>query len=160
VRICRLAAGALLWGALWGCYRYVPVGGDVGVGERVVLDVTDVGRVGLSERLGPGVLAIEGVLREVVDTVYVVSVWALRSVNGERVRWSGEVVRVGRGYVGGMRRREVDRARTWLAAGGVVGGVVLLAATQGLLGFAFESTPPDTTEPPASAWVYPVRVPW
>lgn len=152
--------GALVVGALGGCYRYVPVGGGVGVGERVVLEVTDVGRVGLAERLGPGVLEVEGVLREYVDTSYVVSVWALRSVSGERVRWSGEVVRIGRGYVGGLRRREVDRVRTWLAAGGVVGGVALLAATQGLLGFAFESTPPDTTEPPASAWVYPVRVPW
>lgn len=150
-----LAAFAAL-PAMHGCYTYVPVDTSTAppVGERVAFDITDRGRVALAERLGPGVLRVEGSLQQFDSGDYVLSVWGLANASEGTVRWSGETVRINRDYVGSVRLRQLDKSRTYLTFGAAAVGVYVLVATQDLLGFGFDSNTDVEPPPPASAIIW------
>lgn len=142
--------------ALHGCYSYVPVDTAAGapVGERLAFDITDQGRAALADRLGPGVLQVEGSLREFDANSYVMSVWGLSQIGTGLVRWSGENVRISRDFVGGVRKRQLSRSRTFLTVGGITVGVFLFARSQSLVGGGRddEEQPPPVEPESAIIW--------
>jgi hypothetical protein len=138
--------------ALWvavpvsqGCYSYVPIETNTPpLGETVALEITDQGRAVLADRFGQGLLRVEGLVTEVDSEIVALSVFRVSQLSGNS-RWSGETVRVGRGYVGRFERRQLSRPRTFLLAGGLIGGFAVVVVSQGLFGTGAEgdSVPDD-----------------
>ena len=119
-----------------GCYRYVPMySGAPMPGERYTFEISDQGRVGLADRLGPGVTKVEGTLVRQGDDAYVVSVAGIESIGGGSAHWSGEQVPVRQEYVRGVERREFSRGRTFVAIGAAAVAIGAFIATRGLVGF-------------------------
>lgn len=141
--------------AMHGCYTYVPVDTSTSppVGEQVAFEITDQGRSALAERLGPGVMRVEGSLTRADSEQYVMRVWGLDQLRVGKVRWSGESVSISRDYVAGVERRQLSTVRTWLAAG-VAGGVMYFAFTQDLIGGGRPSGEDDPPEPPSSSIIW------
>jgi hypothetical protein len=110
------------------CYDYVPVTTSPPVGEIVALDITDRGRVDLTERFGPGIARIEGRLVSAAPDQYVLSITRVTQINGDHAAWTGETARLSRDVVGGVESRRLSPGRTALfgaaAAAGVVGFIV------------------------------------
>ena len=146
-RACGIGLAVLA--LLTGCYTYVPVQNPAPpVGEAVALEITDQGRVALADRLGPGVLRIEGRMLGQDGEQLLISVGRIVQVNGQVNLWSGESMRLDRGLVGRTQTRQLDRRRTWLAAAAATLAIAALIATTDLGGF-FDGgdTPPDPDPP-------------
>lgn len=137
-----------------GCYTYVPVDTtSPPVGERLAFELTDRGRAALSERLGEGVLRVEGSLVQADSERYVMRVWGVSQIREGTIRWSGETVTIGRDFVGGVERRQLATTRTWLLAGATT-GVLLYAMTQDLVGGGREQEDPGGDDPPQQAIIW------
>ena len=139
----------LLLGALPACYVNTPVDASVrpmSAGENIALDISDLGRVGLAERFGPGVVQIEGRLRAATERAYELSVFRVSYLRDGDSRWAGERVVVEREHVGRVYERKLSRTRTLMAAGAVAGSLVVFAITRALVSEGRE--PDDPPEPP------------
>ena len=124
------------------CYRYVPMGGVTPqLGERYTFDITDAGRVGLADRLGPGVLKVEGTLVKQTDDAYVVSVAGIDLLNGGSAHWTGEQVPLNTGYIGTLEKRQFSAGRTAVAIGAAALAITAFIVTRGLGG---TGAPPAT----------------
>jgi hypothetical protein len=118
-----------------GCYRYVPlIETAPRVGDHYTFEISDQGRVGLADRLGPGVLKVEGLLVRQGDDAYVVSVAGIETVTGGSAHWSGEQVPVREEYVRGVERREFSKGRTAVAIGAAAAALGVFIATRALTG--------------------------
>lgn len=118
-----------------GCYAYRPNTGISAVpGLHVALDISDQGRVGLSNQLGPGVTRIEGMLTAADSQAYVISVAEISTIGGGSAHWSGEHVSVRPQFVTGIETREFSRSRTMLAIGAAVAAIGLFIVTHSLVG--------------------------
>jgi hypothetical protein len=133
-----------------GCYTYVPVdtAASPPVGKRLALDITDRGRVGLSERLGEGVVRVEGTVVADDTAQYVLNVWRVEQVNGANGQWTGERVRIDRSFVGRTFERQLARGKTYAAGGIAVAGLVLFVKSVGLVGGADVTNSGDPPPPP------------
>jgi hypothetical protein len=138
-----------------GCYTYAPVdtAASPPVGTRLAFEVTDLGRVALSDRLGSGVRRIEGTLIANDSAQYVMNVWRVAQLNGEISPWSGERVGIEHRLVGGILERRISRSRTYLAAGVATAAIVLFANSQGLIGSADSDSPEEPGPGPVSSRV-------
>lgn len=139
--------------AALGCFQYAPLDTSAGVqaGEHVAVDITDRGRAELSDRLGSGVLRLEGTLTRSDSVDLVMNVWRVAQIGGLTARWSGESVRLKREYASSVRARTLNRGRTLVAAGAVVAGVVLFTSQFDLLGFGSDNGGPVEPPPPVSS---------
>lgn len=132
-----------------GCYTYVPVESTaLPMGETVAFDLTDRGRVGLSDQIGSGVRTVEGRVTGTQGDQYIVNVFRVASIDGESVRWSGETVRIDRDYVSRVQEKHLSKSRSWLAAGLVAAAVVAIAFTTDLDGFFNPTDDPPPGDPP------------
>ena len=122
-------------GLMQGCYVYTPVSGRPAPATYIALDITDRGRVGLGDLIGPAATRVEGVVTAETDSIYSMSVAAVGYMNGQQNRWSGEPLTVRKDFIGSVRERKFSRGRTFLASGGAVGGILFFALTRGLFGF-------------------------
>ena len=127
-QLCAVLSGAFLLPMATGCYTYrAAPDGTLPLGETVALGITDRGRVGLGEQVGPGVLRIRGELVGVTDSTYTLRVRSVEQLNGRTTKWGGEQVTVSRDYVGTAAEQRYSRARTVLAIGGLAAGIALAA---------------------------------
>ena len=137
--------------ALQACYAYVPLATDSPPpGQLVELQINDQGRVGLSDRFGPGLDRIAGRVESQQANDLVVDVYRVTHITGESTQWSGESVRLNRGFVGAVRARKISAVRTTMIA--VAAGTVLaLTAGRALTGGGKDpKDPPDPIDPPTS----------
>lgn len=139
--------------AALGCYRYAPLDTSTGIqaGEHVAVEISDRGRAELSDRLGSGVLRLEGTLTRTDSVDLVMNVWRVRQISGPMARWSGESVRLRREYASSVQTRTLNRGRTFMVAGAAVAGLVLFTRQFGLLGFATGENDPGEPPPPVSS---------
>ncbi|MGH7714054.1 MAG: hypothetical protein ACREOG_22430 [Gemmatimonadaceae bacterium] len=137
--------------ALTGCYTYIPItpGDTPPAGEPVALEITDAGRVGLSERFGPGLMRVEGRLTTSAVQDYALNVHRVSFLGAPATRWSGELVRIDRGFVGRIQQRKLSRGRTALTVGVVTLAVTALFISADLVGFfdGSGSSPPGPPDP-------------
>lgn len=122
-----------------GCYAYAPVQTTPQPGAQVALEVTDEGRVALSEKIGPGVVRLEGTLAGVEGDALLVDASAVRQVRGYISDLGGVRVTLPRQFVTRMDERRLSRSRTALVIGGVVAVVVGFFAVK----ISGRSTPGD-----------------
>lgn len=145
--------------ALAGCYEYVPISAaSPNVGQDVTLEITDAGRVQLSDRFGAGLAAIEGRVQTAQADQLVLSVYRVSHINGDAAMWSGETVRLNRSYVGQTKGRELSRTRTTLVAVGAVAAVGALLASARLAG-VFNGSSDEPTPPTNLSMRLPLRIP-
>jgi hypothetical protein len=146
-RTCAALTAACLFPFFTGCYTYTrSVSGSVAPGTDVSLAITDQGRVGLSERMGSGVLRVNGRVVNPGDSSWVVRVSSVEMVAGGKSHWAGEEVQLPRSYVGDVATREFSRKKTWLAVGVTVGALALTISAVSLIGGGFEGS--DTPSAP------------
>ena len=131
---------ALLAVSMVACYRYVPLAPAPQPGTRTALVLSDQGRVGMAPSIGSGVERVEGTLVTASDSDYLLAVSGLVSINGARSPWTGETVRVQRGYVANALERRINKAQSALAAAGAGAAVAIFIATRNLLGFGSSSS--------------------
>lgn len=133
--------------AATGCYTYVPLQtASPPVGETMLFQINDRGRVGLSESFGSGLVRVEGRLTSVDARDYVMDVFRVAQLDGTRSTWSGERVRLDKEFVGQVQRRQLSRTRSFALAGAITAGVAALVASKSLIGvFSGDSDeePPD-----------------
>jgi hypothetical protein len=108
-------------------------------GAQVALEVTDEGRVALNEKIGPGVVRLEGTLAGVEGDELLVDASAVRQVRGYITDLGGVRVRLPKNYVTRMDERRFSKSRTLMVVGGVVAVVAGFFATK----ISGRSTPPD-----------------
>jgi hypothetical protein len=134
--------------AMTGCYEYVPLASATpAVGQTVSVQITDAGRVQLSDRFGSGLTEIEGRIEAAQADQFVMNVYKVSHISGESALWTGETVRLQRAYVGMTKGRELSRTRTTLmavtAAVVVVGAIATAHLTGVFNGPTQEPTPPS-----------------
>lgn len=151
------ALAAVLLAASTGCYAYRPVE-TAPVGERVALQISDRGRVGLAERFGPGLAEIRGQLVSQESNEYVVNVLRVSQISGISSPWSGELARVDRSFVGTVRQRQLSPVRTSLMAVGAATVAYFIANGKIVGNYRQDPDEPGTGEPPLSNRI-PLRIP-
>jgi hypothetical protein len=139
--------------AAFGCYKYSPLDTSTGIqsGEHVAVEISDRGRAELSDRLGSGVLRLEGRLTRTDSADLVMNVWRVATIGGPTTQWSGESVRFKREYASRVQARTLNRSKTLLVSGVAVAGLVVFTRQFGLFGFATGGEGPDDSPPPASS---------
>ena len=144
---------AVVLPAAVGCYKYVPLDTSAGIsaGEHVAVEFTDRGRAELGDRIGSGVVRLEGTLVQSDSQVMVLNVWRVAQIGGATSRWSGESVRFRRDFVAGVQSRTLNRAKTYLVAGSVVLGVTLFIKSNDLFGSFIGGGDPPPDPPPLSS---------
>ena len=121
------------------CYTYVPVKTTPTNGSLVALEVTDEGRVALNEKIGPGVVRLEGTLAGVEGDELLVDASAATQLRGYVSELGGVRVRLPQRYVTRMDQRQLSKSRTALVIGGLVAVVAAFFATK----ISGRSTPSD-----------------
>jgi len=132
------------------CYDYVPVTTSPPVGEMVSLEITDRGRVDLTDRFGPGIARIEGRLVSAPQDQFVVAISRVTQINGDQASWTGETARLSRDVVGSMQRRHFSAGRTALVASVATAGVVGFIVTRNWNSSSSGSSDSTSGKPPAS----------
>jgi hypothetical protein len=122
------------------CYAYTPVKTPPAPGAQVALEVTDEGRVALNEKIGPGVVRLEGTLAGVEGTELLVDAQAVKQVRGYINDLGGVRIRLPQQYVTRIDERRFSRKKTFLVVGGIVGAVAVFFVTKG---FGGKGTPPE-----------------
>jgi hypothetical protein len=145
----RCTIALLFAPAVTGCYVYTPVAGSVAPATYVALDITDRGRVGLGDLIGPAARRVEGVVKSETDSIFSLNVASVGYLNGQSNRWSGEPLTVRKDFITNVRERRFSKGRTIMASGSVVGGILVFALTRGLFGFggSDERPPGDGPDP-------------
>ena len=133
----RIAGGfllAFLSGVASGCYVNTPVVTAPVAGTQLDMELTDRGRVGLGESIGPAATTVEGTLQSQTDSAYMIRVASVGYVNGQSNKWNGEPLTIQKEFVKDVSERRFSRSRSFLAAAIVTAGVVAFAITRNLLG--------------------------
>jgi hypothetical protein len=151
-RFCRSSGSRMVWrsgrvgvltliAALTGaCYVYTPAPAAPATGSHLLLDLTDKGRVGLGDSIGPSASTIEGTTISSTDSSYSLLVSKVRYLNGQSNDWSGEPLLVDRNFVSRAREQRFSRGRTFLTGTAVGVAAIAFIATRGLLGFGTASS--------------------
>lgn len=136
-----------------GCYKYVPLdtSARIPAGEHIAVEFTDRGRAELGDRIGSGVVRLEGTITQSDSQNIVMNVWRVAQIGGATSKWSGESVQFRRDFVAGVEARTLNRAKTYLAAGAVTVGVVLFVKSTDLFGSYIGGSDPPEEPPPSSS---------
>ena len=117
-----------------GCYTMAPVTAAPQPGTTLVLDLSDRGRVALSDSIGQSASQIMGVLDSSRDSSYVLRVSSVQYLNGQINRWAGEPLAVRMDLVGQARERRFSKTRSWGLGLGVAAAILGVALTTDLFG--------------------------
>ena len=136
-----------------GCYTMQPLVGsrpEPAPGTRLVIELTDAGRVAMANQMGPDVARFESRLVRQTDSAYVLSVSMVVGAWGAQARWNGEQVMLRTDYVRTIGERRFSAGRTALVAVGTTASVMAFVLTRSLLGGGSSTDPNNPTTPPNS----------
>lgn len=135
---------------LGGCYRYVPVTGDLVVGGAYRGHFTPEGSQQVARVVGENVERFDGRIITVTDTAYLVAMGAtLKRTDVRPTVWMGEQLVIPRSAVSRFELRELDRPRTLRAAALYTVGLVAVGALVfSIKGITSGSGNGGTTPPP------------
>lgn len=115
------------------CYRLTPTeGGAPAVGREVVLELSERGGIELAPTLGAQLRSVTGRVSDYRDNVYRIAVMQTNSRTGVETLWRGEEASIRREFVLTVGERQLDKRRTWIAAGLSAVGVALAGRAFGL----------------------------
>lgn len=122
------------------CFTYAPPRTAPARGTPVRIELSDEGRVAHAAVIGPGVLRVDGTLRDAADGGYVVDVSSVTPIRGPALPVSDIRVSLGARDVGEVQVRTLSRRRTAITVGTALAIIVTFLATKG---FRSGSTPPE-----------------
>jgi hypothetical protein len=109
------------------CYIQQPIGQPVPApSTRIIAEVTDSGTFVMSNAIGAGAVAVEGVVANASNDMWQLQLLRVEHRNGTSIPWNRELVSFPRGALAQPMERRLDRSRSWLAAGGITVGALLL----------------------------------
>jgi hypothetical protein len=129
MRIRRLLRPVVLAAVLplAGCYVHHPLADAVPApNTRIVATVTDSGTFVMSNAIGAGAVEVEGVVESASGDAWQLQLLRVQHRNGTSIPWNRESVSFPRGALSRPVERRLDRSRSWLAAGGITIGALLL----------------------------------
>lgn len=114
--------------ALGGCHAYVASSASgMSGGHQVAVVLNDRGRMQVENQLGESVLTIYGSIVESTDSLLSMKVARTVQVQGSSVIWAGELVRIPRAGISGVRGRTFSRERSAALVAGGLGVLVFVA---------------------------------
>jgi hypothetical protein len=141
-----IAAASII---LAGCYSTGPL--EVAVPQpqtRVIAQLTDSGAVVMGNMIGSGALEVEGVVTEASGDAWKLQVLRVDDKFGASNVWQRQEITFPRYALTRPRVKQLDKRRSWLAAGGVV--LAAFAAGRMFGGFITGEDPdPNPNPPPA-----------
>jgi hypothetical protein len=142
---------AALLPALQACYEFTPVDSQAATmpaGQYVELQISDRGRVGLGDRLGPGVREVSGNIASLTASEIVLSVDRVTNIDGVTTRWAGDTTHINRDFIATASQRRVSAWKT-AALITAVAAVIGVSAGSSLIGGGSGKDQPDepTTKP-------------
>ena len=143
--------GLMMLPLLAGCYTMQPLVGsrpEPAPGTRLIIELTDAGRVAMANQMGPDVARFESRLVRQTDSAYVLSVSLVVGAWGAQTRWNGEQVALRPDYVRTIGERRFSAGRTALAVAGATASAMAFVLTRSLLGGGISSDPNDRPTPP------------
>jgi hypothetical protein len=130
-----------------GCYKQRPLETMPPVpATRIIADLTDGGTAAMANAIGAGVLGIEGVVAAADDSTWTMQMVRTSLRDGRTIEWNREVVRFPAFTLTDPRIVVFDKKRSWLAAGGITIGALIVARSFNLIGSPEED---DSQTPPA-----------
>lgn len=123
---------AALIAAVAGCYAYTPAPASPPPGTRLLLELSDKGRIGLGDSIGPAARTIEGTTISASDSSYALHVTKVGYVNGQSNNWTGEPLVVLRSFVSNAKEQRFSKSRTWLTATAATAAAITFIVTRGL----------------------------
>lgn len=133
----RVPLGLLLLPLLAGCYVNQPVAElqpEPVPGTRLVIELTDPGRVAMAPQIGPDVSRVEGALVQRSDSQFVLGVAKVYGLYGTLQKWEGERLAFPAAYVRRLYERRLSIGRTVALAGGAAVGFVAFILSTSLVG--------------------------
>jgi hypothetical protein len=131
---------------LAACYTEQPIDMPVPAPDmRIVAQVTDTGRVAMSNTLGVGAMEVEGVVAGADATAWDLRMLRVSYRGGQSVMWNKELIRFPRAAVTNATQRRFSNKRSWLLAGLITSSALLAARFLGVLGGGGNT---DTPPPP------------
>ncbi len=126
----------------WGCYTYMPVQSASPLPQqRTAVALNDRGRLMLSDRLGPEIERVEGVVVSSDSAGVVLDVSGIKDLRGGSAVWSGERVSIPAEAILGFRPRKLSKVRSYVLAGAII--AVLAITSFGLSLDLFGEDGPD-----------------
>ncbi len=110
-----------------GCYSFQPAFGvNPPVGQKVRVSLTDAGRALMSDQLGEAIEWVEGTLAAADTAGMTVDVTLTRSLRGSYATWMSDRVVIPARGVSQTQIRTFSKSRSWMLAGGLAVGLVVL----------------------------------
>lgn len=136
---------------LSGCYTSRPIATPVPVpGTRITAGLTQGGAAEVAALIGPHARSVEGVVVGVVgEREWQLSMIRVEQTDGQGVFWNREVVTLPASAFHDVRERQLDRRRSVILAGGIVGAALLLGQLFGAIGGSGEDGSVPPPPPPA-----------
>lgn len=119
---------------LQGCYVYTAPPAAPAAGTALLVEVNDVGRVGLGNSLGPSVKTVEGTTISNTDSAFLLRILKVGYLNGQSTDWTGESLAIPRSFASDVRQKQFSSSRSWGAAAVAGALVIAFALTRGLIG--------------------------
>lgn len=117
------------------CYVQRPLSTPVPQAEsRLVVQITDTGRVALAQKIGPGASAIEGVVVSADESAWDMHVLRVDYRVGPSQPWNGERVTFPRYALTNASERTFSKKKSWIMALAITGTALLAAQVFGALG--------------------------
>lgn len=133
-----------------GCYTSAPsTVSELSPNTTVEAQISDVGRVALSQPVGPEVERLDGRVTSSSDSSVVLMVSNVSYLNGISNAWQGQQVTLRPQDVKFVTERTFSRSRTALLIAAMAGTLGLVIATTGFLGFLSGKGGPDKPVDPA-----------
>ena len=140
-----------------GCYQYVPAS-EVTPGSQVRARLTAAGSDTLTQRLGPGVEEVVGTYLGPEEGAMSLLVSEYVSARGGRQTMWNEALRVPRGGIAQLERRELSRTKSVLFGAGIVAAVSVAYVALDIGSSIFE-TEPETEPGPTDMRGWWIRIP-
>lgn len=133
-----IAVGSPLIGflpLLAACYSEQPIGMLVPAPDmRIVAQVTDTGRIAMSNAIGEGALEVEGIVSGADATSWDLQMMRVSYRGGRSVLWNKELIRFPRSSLTTATERRFSRRRSWLIAGLITSTAFLAGRFLGVIG--------------------------
>jgi hypothetical protein len=141
-----------------GCYKYVPIQpADARQSEEVRVRITESAATRLVKEFGAYTGQLEGQLAEQGRDSLSVSVAIGRAYRGMALENARQTLFLGRSEITEVRRRQLSRGRTALAAAGILAGFAALVNTVVQLG---DDNPSDDNPPQPPPPGVSIRIPF
>jgi len=120
---------------LAACYVQQPLSTPVPQAtSRIVVQITDTGRVALAQKIGPGASAVEGVIVNADETAWDMQVLRVDYRVGPSQSWNGERVSFPRYALTNASQRTFSKKKSWIVALAITGSALIAAKAFGALG--------------------------